>query len=54
MGRWSKKHMVEFAKFAKNWHTPRDVERAYQMYLDGYRLGGRKGIINIYDDVEEE
>ena len=54
MGRYSKKHMIEFAKFAKSWRTPRDVEKAYELYLKGFRLGGRRGLININDDAEEE
>jgi len=30
--------MIEFAKFAKSYATPRDVEKAYDLYLNGARL----------------
>lgn len=42
MGRYSRKDMIEFAKFAKSWSTPRNVERAYEHYLKGMRLTGNK------------
>lgn len=44
MGAYSRKDMIEFAKFAKSWYTPRKVEEAYEHYLKGRRLtgGGRK------------
>lgn len=42
MGRYSRKDMIEFAKFAKSYYTPRKVERAYELYLKGARLTGRK------------
>ena len=38
MGRYSRKDMIEFAKFAKSWSTPRNVEKAYNQYLKGSRL----------------
>ena len=38
MGRYSRKDMIEFAKFAKSWSTPRNVEKAYERYLKGDRL----------------
>lgn len=38
MGRYSRKDMIEFAKFAKSWQSPRTVEVAYQRYLKGDRL----------------
>lgn len=46
MGRYSRKDMIEFAKFAKSWQTPRKVEKAYEHYLKGTRLtGGGKRVI---------
>ena len=41
MGRYSRKDMIEFAKFAKSWSTPRNVEKAYNQYLKGMRLSQR-------------
>lgn len=38
MGKYSKKDMIEFANFAKNYQSPRNVEEAYQAYLKGDRL----------------
>lgn len=38
MGAYSKKDMIEFAKFAKSWSTPRNVEKAYNQYLKRRRL----------------
>jgi hypothetical protein len=38
MGAYSRKDMIEFAKFAKSWSTPRNVEKAYKQYLKGKRL----------------
>jgi len=43
MGAYSRKDMIEFAKFAKSWSTPRDVEKAYGWYLKGLRLA-RHGV----------
>lgn len=37
MGRYSRKHMIEFAKFAKSYQSPRKVEDAYDEYLKGMR-----------------
>lgn len=50
MGRYSKKHMIEFAKFAKSFRTPRSVEKCYELYLKGFRWGGRRGLIKPDDD----
>lgn len=50
MGAYSRKDMVEFAKFAKSWQTPRNVERAYEMYQKGYRLvhtGFKVEVMNV-------
>lgn len=38
MGRYSRKDMLEFAKFAKSYQSPRKVDAAYQRYLKGDRL----------------
>jgi len=38
MGRYSRKDMIEFAKFAKSYQSSRGVEEAYQAYLKGERL----------------
>ena len=38
MGKYSRKDMIEFAKFAKSWYSPRKVEDAYKNYLNGDRL----------------
>jgi len=38
MGRYSRKDMIEFANFAKNYQSPSNVEEAYQAYLKGDRL----------------
>jgi hypothetical protein len=42
MGRYSRKDMIEFASYAKNWFTPRKVSEAYKRYLKGDRLIGKK------------
>jgi len=38
MGRYSRKHMIEFAKFAKSYQSSKNVEEAYVAYLSGVRL----------------
>ena len=38
MGRYSRKDMIEFAKFAKSYQSSRGVEEAYQAYLKGERI----------------
>jgi len=38
MGRYSRKDMIEFAKFAKSYQSSRGVEDAYAAYLKGERL----------------
>lgn len=38
MGRYSRKDMIEFANFAKNYQSSRNVEEAYRAYLKGERL----------------
>jgi len=38
MGRYSRKDMIEFAKFAKSYQSSRNVEEAYNAYLKGDRL----------------
>jgi hypothetical protein len=38
MGRYSRKDMIEFAKYAKNYQSSRKVEKAYKFYLKGYRI----------------
>lgn len=38
MGRYSRKDMVEFANFAKNYQSPRKVTEAYKRYAKGDRL----------------
>jgi len=38
MGRYSRKDMLEFAKFAKSHQSSRNVEEAYGAYLKGIRL----------------
>lgn len=38
MGAYSRKHMIEFAKFAKSFQSSRKVEEAYDAYLKGARL----------------
>jgi hypothetical protein len=38
MGRYSRKDMLEFAKFAKSYQSPKKVDDAYQAYLKGARL----------------
>ena len=50
MGAYSRKDMIEFAKFAKSYSTSPKVERAYKKYLSGGRLGGRGQIINIKEN----
>ena len=53
MGRYSRKDMIEFAKFAKSYKTPRKVEVAYDRYLKGQRLTKTKVINadNLYEFV---
>ena len=41
MGRYSRKDMIEFAKFAKSYQSSRSVEAAYEMYLRGQRIATR-------------
>lgn len=38
MGRYSRKDMIEFANFAKNYQSSRKVDEAYAAYLKGVRL----------------
>ena len=38
MGRYSRKDMIEFAKFAKSYQSSRKVEQAYKAYLKGKKL----------------
>jgi len=38
MGRYSRKDMIEFAKYAKSYQSSRNVEQAYADYLNGKRL----------------
>ena len=38
MGRYSRKDMLEFAKFAKSYQSPRNVNDAYADYLKGVRI----------------
>lgn len=45
MGRYSRKDMIEFAKFAKNYQSSRSVEKAYNAYLKGARLKTKKKIV---------
>lgn len=42
MGRYSRKDMIEFAKFAKSYQSPRNVDDAYADYLKGIRLVTKK------------
>jgi len=42
MGRYSRKDMLEFAKFAKSYQSSRNVEEAYAEYLKGVRHVGNK------------
>ena len=42
MGRYSRKHMIEFANFAKSYQSPRKVEDAYEIYLKGARIITKK------------
>ena len=37
MGRYSRKDMIEFAKFAKSYQSSRNVDEAYAAYLGGAR-----------------
>lgn len=48
MGSYSRKHMIEFAKFAKSYQSSKNVEEAYEDYRKGLRLVGKKevGILN--------
>ena len=54
MGAYSRKDMIEFAKFAKSYSTSRKVEKAYDKYLSGGRLGRRGQIINIKENIVDE
>lgn len=38
MGRYSRKHMIEFANFAKSYQSSKKVDQAYDQYLKGNRL----------------
>ena len=38
MGCYSRKDMIEFAKFAKSYQSSRNVEEAYNAYLKGARI----------------
>ena len=38
MGRYSRKDMIEFAKYAKSYQSSNNVEQAYADYLGGKRL----------------
>lgn len=47
MGRYSRKDMIEFANFAKSYHSNRNVGVAYEAYLSGDRQ------FNHHTDKEE-
>ena len=42
MGRYSRKDMIEFAKFAKSYQSPRNIVMAYEAYQKGVRLKAKK------------
>ena len=42
MGKYSRKHMIEFAKFAKSYQSSKNVEDAYDAYLKGVRHAKNK------------
>lgn len=42
MGRYSRKDMIEFAKFAKCYQSSRKVNEAYNAYLKGDRIKTKK------------
>lgn len=42
MGRYSRKHMIEFANFAKSYQSSRKVSEAYDAYLKGMRIKTNK------------
>jgi len=48
MGSYSRKHMIEFANFAKSWQSSKKVEDAYDEYRSGIRIVGKKevGVLN--------
>jgi len=50
MGRYSRKDMLEFAKFAKSYQSSRNVEEAYTEYLKGVRHVGNKEP-NLYQKI---
>jgi hypothetical protein len=45
MGRYSRKDMIEFAKFAKSYQSSRKVGEAYAAYLGGARQKTKKRIV---------
>jgi len=47
MGRYSRKHMIEFANFAKSYQSDPKVDNAYKAYLSGDRQ------ISKYSNEEE-
>jgi len=38
MGKYSRKDMIEFGNFAKNYQSPKQVPEAYKAYLKGRRI----------------
>lgn len=46
MSYYSSSDMIEFAKYAKNYSTPKCVEKAFRYYSMGMRLGGVKLVVD--------
>jgi hypothetical protein len=57
MGRYSRKDMIEFAKFVKCHQSARNVENAYDDYLKGVRIitiNTDKEVIKQYKKIKNE
>jgi hypothetical protein len=57
MGRYSRKDMLEFAKFAKSYQSPKKVDDAYELYLCGVRMvsiGTEEFLIQRYNTIKNE
>lgn len=53
---FSADHMISFAKYAKNWFTPRVVEKAFILWVEGHRLSNKPKFNHkplIYDTCKE-
>jgi hypothetical protein len=47
MGKYSRKDMLEFANYAKNFQSAKSVINAYNAYLKGKRIITKKRVLDL-------